>query len=167
MKKLKIQFWKAEKALAMQILDQEGLSEEKSDGQIRIMMRPELYNTNILFLRGEANGYNLYITQISFSTNLDRDTYLDKMITAITNELFTDKGELKAGEICEVKDRDEETWKRRKLLAILPEEYEHRFIAGNSFGRWRHWDCVRPLTKRTEPKSEKCGQLITYTWEEK
>ena len=30
-KKLKIQFWRAEKALAMQILEQEGLPKEKND----------------------------------------------------------------------------------------------------------------------------------------
>ena len=41
-KKLKIQFWKAEKALAMQILEQEGLPKEKGDGFVRINDSPAL-----------------------------------------------------------------------------------------------------------------------------
>lgn len=36
MKKLKIQFWKAEKALAMQILEQKGLPNLKTEGNVRI-----------------------------------------------------------------------------------------------------------------------------------
>lgn len=36
MKELKIQFWRAEKALAMQILEQEGLPKRKKEGFFRI-----------------------------------------------------------------------------------------------------------------------------------
>ena len=42
-KKLKIKFWKAERALAMQILEQEGLPERKETGSVQIR------NVNRLF----------------------------------------------------------------------------------------------------------------------
>lgn len=29
------------------------------------------------------------------------------------------------------------------------------------------WDCARPIAKRIEPTIEECGNVVTYTWEEK
>ena len=155
-KKLKIQFWKAEKALAMQILVQEGL--------------PQLLtSSDSVFLRGSDNLSDFKIAQIMFSTNAERDAYLKKAVNAITDELFTGERELKVGEICEVKDYKDEQWKKRKLLAILPEQYNERFITETEDypTEYSSWDCARPIVKSTEPTIEECGQLITYTWEEK
>ena len=71
--------------------------------------------------------------------------------------------------MCEVKDAEFDIWEKRKLLAILPEQYNRRFIAEmeGRLDEYSSWDCARTITKRTEPTVEECGQLITYTWEEK
>lgn len=164
-KKLKIQFWKAEKALAMQILEQEGLPKEKEKGYIRIVLQPDLL-TEALYLRVKEHEYNLGILSIDFNSNSDRDAYLQKAVNAITDELFTGEGELKIGEMCEVSD-SRDAWVKRRLLAILPEHYVVRFITENDSRSWSSWFYARPIAKRTEPTVEECGQLVTYTWEEK
>lgn len=167
MKKLKIQFWKAEKALAMQILEQEGLPELKEEGLIKIIESPWL-GKETLWLRGYDYKCDWEILKIIFNSNTERDASLNKVVNAITDELFTGEGELKVGEMCEVRDAEFDIWEKRKLLAILPEQYNRRFIAETE-GRpdeYSSWDCARPIG-RTEPKIEGCGQLVTYTWEEK
>ena len=167
MKKLKIQFWKAERTLAMQILEQEGLPKEKMEGEIRISGAPELRDDNV-FLRGDCSSENSNIGWITFNTQYDLNAYLYWAVNAITDELFTGEGELKVGEMCEVRDGENENWRKSKLIAILPEEYDERFIAEWKDYPIRHkgWNYARPVG-RTEPKIEECGQLITYTWEEK
>ena len=165
-KKLKIQFWKAEKALAMQILVQEGLPKRKNEGNVRVWNYLALFKEAIVL--GGINKFDLYIPHIIFDTNAERDEYLQKAVNAITDELFSDEGELKIGEMCEVRDDECERWRKRKLLAILPEQYKNRFIVEwtDCPAKYSSWDCARPIVKRTEPKIEECGQLITYTWEE-
>lgn len=167
-KKLKIQFWKAEKALAMQILEQEGLPEEKEDGFVRIADSPALISETGVWLRGYIHYTNLKLNPIYFVTNAERDAYLDKVINAITDELFTGKVELKIGEMCEVRDDEDAQWKKRKLLAILPEKYNKRVIVEMEDHPNEHssWDCARPIAKLTEPTIEEYGNVITYTWEQ-
>lgn len=167
-KKLKIQFWRAELALAMQILEQEGLPKYKEDGFVNIIDSPWIGKKK-LFLRGDDSIYNWKISRIEFDINTERDTYLQKVVNAITDELFTGEGELKVGEICEVRDAELDFWEKRKLIAILPAQYKRRIIAerGGYPNEYCSWDYARPITKRTEPIVEECGQLITYTWEEK
>ena len=168
MKLLKIQFWKAEKALAMQILEQEGLPSCKEAGKVLILTQPALYTYDIV-LRGRAKWDNLRIPYIEFDTNTERDAYLQKVVAAITDELFSGEGELKIGEMCEVSDSRSDNWKRRKLIAILPEKYDERFIVEKEEYPYEHssWRYARTITKRTEPTVEECGNIVTYTWEEK
>lgn len=162
---LKIQFWKAEKALAMQILEQEG---SFRDSEHVYMGLPELCCDRI-YLCDEEERDNLDVSARSFVANSVRDAYLQKVVAAITDELFTGEGELKIGEMCEVKDYKDEQWKKRKLLAILPEQYNGRFIVEMEDypTAYASWNYARPIIKRTEPTIEECGQLVTYTWEEK
>lgn len=166
-KKLKIQFWKAEKALAMQILEQEGLPEYKGNGFVQIYQSIGLKDCR-LNLRGIDTSFDLYIEQKYFHSSSECDEYLQKAVNAITDELFAGEGELKIGEMCEVSDTEFDIWEKRKLLAILPEQYNRRFIAETEGcpDEYSSWDCARPIG-RTEPKIEECGQLVTYTWEEK
>lgn len=164
-KKLKIQFWKANKALAMQILEKEGLPKRKDEGDVRIWNYSALFR-QALVLYGKEE-FDLNIAHIEFSTNTERDAYLQKVVNAITDELFTDEGgELKVDEMCEVSD-DGVSWHKYRLLAILPNRYEMRFIVENGTLSWCTCTYARPIAKRIEPKIEKCGQLVTYTWEEK
>lgn len=167
-KKLKIQFWKAEKALAMQILEQEGLPKKKESGFIRIDDSPALISETGVGLRGHLSYTNLRLDSIYFTTNAARDAYLQKIVNAITDELFAGEGELKIGEMCEVRDDEREQWRKRKLITILPEKYYKRFIVEKEDYPYEHssWDCARPIAKRIEPKIEECGQLVTCTWEE-
>lgn len=165
-KKLKIQFWKAEKALAMQILEQEGLPKEKEDGEIRIFCSPDLRDDNV-FLRGASKSENLNIGWIDFNTQQDLNAYLQKAVNAITDELFTGEGELKVGEMCEVRDGEVGDWEKRKLIAVLPAQYRERFIVEWEDCPTEHgsWTYARPIAKRIEPKIEECGNVVTYTWE--
>ncbi len=165
MRKLKIQFWRAEKALAMQILEQEG---SFCDSEHVYMELPELCCDRI-YLCDEAGRGNLDVSARSFVANSERDAYLEKIVNSITDELFTGSEELKVGEICEVRDAELDFWEKRKLIAILPEQYKRRFIAerGDYPNGHCSWDCARPIAKRIEPTVEECGQLVTYTWEEK
>ena len=166
-KKLKIQFWRAKLALAMQILEQEGLPERKVNDFIKIISMPCMFRDE-LCLRGYDTQEDFFVDVIYFSSNTARDAYLQKAVNAITDELFTGEGELKIGEMCEVRDAEFDIWEKRKLLAILPEQYNRRFIAETEGcpDEYSSWDCARPIG-RTEPKIEECGQLVTYTWEEK
>ena len=165
-KKLKIQFWKAEKALAMQILEQEGLPENKCKGFVKTEYSPTLGSKEI-WLRGREVIYDSCIDSVYFKTNADRDAYLEKIVNAITDELFTGEGELKIGERCEVRDDEDEPWRKRKLIAILPEQQSYRFVVDSlELRRYIGFEYARPLTKRTEPKIEECGNVVTYTWEE-
>lgn len=168
-KKLKIQFWKAEKALAMQILEQEGLPERKVNDFIKIISMPCMFRDE-LCLRGYDTQEDFFVDVIYFSSNTARDAYLQKAVNAITDKLFTGEGELKIGEMCEVKDYKDGQWKKRKLLAILPKEYKNPFVAESEVGKNDYcilWNCARPIAKRTEPTIEECGNVVTYTWEEK
>lgn len=167
-KKLKIKFWKAEKALVMQILEQEGLPKRKAKGDVQIAVSPDIYHHTI-YLRGERVISDLNVDAVYFECNQERDQCLDRLTNAITSELFTGNGELKVGELCEVRDYEYEDWQTRKLLAILPQNYIIRFIVKMDEVKddWVDFRQARPLCKRTEPKVEECGELITYTWEEK
>ena len=167
MKRLKIQFWRAEKALAMQILVQEGLPKEKG-GFVHIIDSPALDFELGVWLRGYQHGADFDLETISLNSNAERDTYLNKVVSAITDELFTCKGELTVGEMCEVRC-DDDRWEKRKLLAILPVQYNGRFIVEMKEFPNEHssWNCARPIAKHTVPTVEECGQLITYTWEKK
>lgn len=166
-KKLKIQFWKAECALAMQILEQEGLPERKDEGNVQIISNPYLYPTGI-YLRGEEHKSKLDVALRKFVLNSERDIYLNKIVNAITEELFTGTDALKVGEICEVSNGPSGPWHKRKLIAILPSNYYDRFIAQSDCNEndWYRYKYARPIYKRVEPKIEECGDVITYTWDE-
>jgi hypothetical protein len=164
-KKLKIKFWKAEKALAMQIVEQDGLPKEKSDGYIRIAVGTDIDYEN-LYLRGDNSLFDFDVNLGKFDYNKERDEWLNKITQAITDELFTEQGELKVGEKCEFRLDEYCPWSKHKLLAILPEKYNKRYIASLGNYNWVGFREARPICKRTEPKVETNGEIITYTWEE-
>lgn len=163
-KKLKIQFWKAELALAMQILEQKGLPKRKDEGDVRIWNYSALFR-QALVLYGKEE-FDLNISHIEFATNTERDEYLQKAVNAITDELSTGEDKLEVGEMCEVSD-DGVSWHKYRLLAILPDRYEMRFIVENGTLSWCTCTYARPIAKRIEPKIEESGNIVTYTWEEK
>lgn len=78
-KKLKIQFWKAEKALAMQILEQEGLPKEKG-GFVHIIDSPALDFELGVWLRGYQHDADFNLETIHLKSNAERDAYLQKAV---------------------------------------------------------------------------------------
>lgn len=165
-KKLKIKFWKAEKALAMQILEQKGLPKNKEEGYILIVNGPAMYEDSIC-LRGKQHTSDFNLDYYYYETNSERDKDLDKITNAITDELFTSNGELRVGEMCKVSDNENEDGAPNELIAILPKGYKARFIVKVFYGTgWESFEYAQPLSKRTEPKVETNGEIITYTWEE-
>lgn len=167
MKRLRINFWKAQRTLSMQITAQEGLPKEKTSGRVRIAYVPALLEKAVL-LRGVNAKENLRVATISFSTNEDRDCYLKNAIRAITEELFAKKAaRLKVGELCKLWcGKDVIDPHVGRLLAILPSRFRGRFIAENGGGGWNVWDNARPIAKRIEPTVEECGSVLTYTWKD-
>lgn len=162
-KKLTIRFTKFEKALAMQILEQEG-SFRDSEHVCRGF--PELCCDRIYFCDEEERG-NLGVSVSHFDTNTERDEYLKNVIRWISEEQFgrNNEGMLKSGELCEVRDHKDFEWKKRKLITILPKRFANRYIVEDSWDNadWTCFMCARPLGRRIEPKID--GDI--YTWEEK
>lgn len=171
-KKLKIKFWKAEKALAMQIIEQEGLPIEKRSGTVNIV-HGCFFHIDKVFLRGQGTRYDFDVVGKAFDSNEERNAYFDKITQAITDELFSVTGEIKVGEMCEVRDFDNEEWEERELIAILPDWVSRRFIVQaidfgyGTLAEWISFSQARPIAKRIEPKVEVKGEITMYTWEEK
>lgn len=161
-KKLKIRFVKFEKALAMQILEQEG--EFKSSTHVRLSYSEPWIESKYIYLIGKHVEFDKHVSTMRFHNNEERDAYLKKVIHWISEEQFTGgMRELKVDEMCEVRDYEDDAWLKRRLVRILPEGYSYRYIT-NSLEPHRYlgYEYARPLTKRTEPKID--GDI--YTWEE-
>lgn len=94
MVKLKIRFVKFEKALAMQVLEQDeslrgnnitlGYTCTETGLDILSYMNPHLDN-DTLFIRGEEPLNDHEVTTIHFSSNKERDEYFNKCTTALRN----------------------------------------------------------------------------------
>lgn len=161
-KKLKIRFVKFEKALAMQILEQEGSFRNSYHIQIGV---PELCGDDVYLCEEDERDNLNHVSMLEFVSNELRDVYLNNVIRWISEEQFNGgMRELKVDEMCEVRDYEDDTWLKRRLVRILPEEHSCRYIT-NSLEPHRYlgYEYARPITKRTEPKID--GDI--YTWEEK
>lgn len=158
-KKLKIRFTKFEKALAMQILEQEGSFCDSEHIQIGI---PELCGDDIYLCEEDERDNLNHVSMIEFVSNELRDVYLNNVIRWISKEQFCE--ELKVGELCEVRNNNtDDEWKIRKLITILPEPYYSPYIVEAHEGRGRCWqafDQASPIKNGTL-KIE--GDI--YTWE--
>lgn len=159
-KKLKIRFVKFEKALAMQILEQEG---SFRDSEHVLTGLPELCCDSIFLCDEEERG-NLGIFVRFFDTNAERDEYLKTVIRWISKEQFAEgSGELKVGELCKVRDCDYEEWEKRRLLAILPERFKDPYVVEDPRcdNDWLCFRQARPIDGVVEPTID--GDV--YTWE--
>lgn len=162
-KKLKIRFVKFERALAMQVLEQEGYFDSMK--HIRVRAYPAVDETCV-FLRGREKEYDYSIKTIRFNNNVARDEYLDKVIKWISEEQFSTGRKLEIGKECMVSlfdDIDGEDWVMGRLLAILPEHIRRRYIiqSKNDKGLATSWEYARPLASFVRPKID--GDV--YTWE--
>lgn len=162
-KKLKIRFVKFERAIAMQILEQEGYFDTMK--HVRVRAYPAVDETCV-FLRGVEKEYDYSVKTIRFNGNDERDEYLNNVIKWISEEQFATGGKLKIGKECEVSDfpyPKNNEWKRRKLLAILPERIRFRYITESisSDTGFCTWINARPIASFVRPRID--GDV--YTWE--
>lgn len=162
-KLLKIRFVKFEKALAMQILEQEGSFRNSAHIQIGI---PELCEDDIYLCEEDERDNLNNVSVLKFVSNKLRDTRLDDIISWISEEQFDMRsGKLTVGELCEVRNKNtDDEWKIRKLITILPEPYYSPYIVEAHEGRGRCWqafDQARPIKNSTLIIK---GDI--YTWEE-
>ena len=164
-KKLKIRFTKFEKALAMQILEQEGSFCDSEHIQTGI---PELCRDDIYLCEEDERDNLNHVSMLEFLSNELRDVYLNNVIRWISEEQFCEEQfceELTVGELCEVRNKNtDDVWRIRKLITILPEPYYSPYIVEAHEGRgccWQAFDQARPI-KNSNPKID--GDI--YTWEE-
>lgn len=147
-KKLKIRFTKFEKALAMQILEQEGSFCNSAHIQIGI---PELCGDDIYLCEEDERDNLNHVSMVEFVSNELRDVYLNNVIRWISEEQFRE--EITVGELCEVRNKNtDDEWKIRKLITILPEPYYSPYIVEAHEGRGRCWqafDQARPIKNST------------------
>ena len=168
-KKLKLAFWLTDKTLAMKIEEQAGLPRLKETGFVRIKASPYLDNWGI-YLRGNYWAADNQVVSKCFNSNEERDDYLQKMVQLITQELFSSNKELKIGEVCDISnDPQFLDCYAGKLIAILPKGLKNRYIIKSDWGTngWVCGEYARMWNRTERPTIEECGQLITYTWEEK
>jgi len=156
-KKLKIRFVKFERALAMQILEQEGYF--KATKHVRVRAYPAVDETCV-FLRGWEKEYDYSLKTIRFKNNVARDEYLNNVIKWISEEQFATGGKLEIGEACLFSD-DMKDWNAGKYAGKCAKQLgEPRFLAleGNvSIIRWKY---VKPF----DGESLKIDGDV-YTWE--
>ena len=91
-KKLKIRFVKFEKALAMQVLEQE--YKFKNTEHVWVRASPD-FDEEGIYLRGVSAEWNEDVRQINFNDNAERDQYLNNVVKWISEEQFAMGGKLK------------------------------------------------------------------------
>lgn len=100
-KKLKLAFWLTDKTLAMKVVEQTGLPHLKETGFVRIKASPFLEDWGI-YLRGNYWAADTQVVSKDFSSNEERDAYLQKVVNAITDELFIADEKLEFNKPCKV-----------------------------------------------------------------
>ena len=159
-KKLKIRFVKFERALAMQILEQDGIF--KATEHVKAIVCPEICN-KCIYLRGKNLEYDTAIGFIRFSDNAERDKYFNNAIKWISEEQFATGGKLEIGKECEASDNGED-WVVRSFAGKSAKQLgEPRYLAYwyDNLGYLMRYKYVRPLSSFVRPKID--GDV--YTWE--
>ena len=144
-KLLKIRFVKFEKALVAQQLDV--LGDEHFDGTKHVKLDGGFYLCEgLLSLINIATDERIKIDTIYFRNNAERDEYLNKVIKWISEEQFSMRGKIKIGSKCAVSD-NMVSWRKRFLLAVLPEDIDKRYITNGRFpGESESWRYARPIS---------------------
>ena len=160
-KKLKIRFVKLEKALVMQILEQQGTFPITE--HVKTSASPE-FGIDKIYLCDEKS-YMLEPDYTMFGSNQGRDEYLRKVISWINNEQFGfAHSSIEIGKKVKVKDFEDgfNEWREETLIAIIPNVKTGSFITSEGDGDWLSWDEARPVCDY--PIIDDSGEV--YTWEE-
>ena len=160
-KKLKIRFVKFERALAMQILEQDGIF--KATKHVQSISSPGI-NYCYICLRGDdLSLHNIISTLSNFSDNAERDEYFNNVIKWISEEQFATGGKLEIGKECEASDNGENWFVRFFAGKSAKQLGEPRYLAYwyDNLGYLIRYKYVRPLGSFVRPKID--GDV--YTWE--
>lgn len=168
-KKLKIKFITEDRLLKMQVLEFSGLYSFQPGGFIRQGFASYLGKDIVTLGSPITTSIPGVETNRYFESTAARKQYLANIVTSITNELFTRKGKPLPWEECEFRDHDSDEWIRAIYVGTLPEKGEMvgvhmSYVSPVEVNFWKQ---VRPLTTRVLPDTERNGNEITYTWEEK
>lgn len=156
-KKLKIRFVKFERAIAMQVLEQEGYFDTKE--HVRVRAYPAVDDTCI-FLRGWEKNYDYSLQTIRFDNNAERDEYLNDVINWISEEQFAEDGKLEIGEEC-LFSEDSNNWLSGKYAGECAEQLgEPRFLKLDNDVSISRWKYAKPFYGALKIDGD------VYTWEE-
>lgn len=170
-KKLKLAFWLTDKTLAMKIEEQAGLPHLKETGFVRIKSSPNLEDWGI-YLRGSYWAANNLIVSKYFSSNKERDAYLDRVVNAITDELFIADEKLEFNKPCKV-DNNITTGKFELAIYLGKLRLNDKWYYitkpfdedSSNPTMLKAWSVVSPVKTCRGPIKEEFGPVVTYTWE--
>lgn len=157
-KKLVIRFVKFERALAMQILEQEGLL--KATEHVKALGFPAIGSGGISLRGVDSSLHNNISISSNFPDNDARDEFLVEVIKWISEEQFSGSDKLEIGKECEFSDNAIK-WFRGVFGGKSAKQLgEPRFFAAGSdiLVRFKY---VRPIDSCLQPKIY--GDV--YTWE--
>lgn len=141
MKELKLKIEKFEKGLAFQLLKKSGYFEDtehvKFSSHHAIIMNKVILNK---YLNDTSIGIKY------FADNEERDTVFDNIIKWISEEQFSvPRTGLVIGKEAMFNDNLGADLVRRKLIYIMPEGFESRYISdSNTYPYWCYWKYAYP-----------------------
>lgn len=141
MKELRLKIEKLNKAIVFQTLKMNGDFEDSE--HVKFMSHPAIIRDEIL-LDKYPNETAVGIKY--FNDNDERDEVFDNIIKWISDEQFSlPRRELKIGDEAMFNDNIGADLVRRRLIYILPEEFESRYISdSNTYPYWCYWKYAYP-----------------------
>lgn len=141
MKELRLRIEKFNKAIVFQTLKMNGVFEDSE--HVRFMYHPAIIRDEIL-LDKYPNETAVGIKY--FKDNDERDEVFDNIIKWISDEQFSvPRRELEVGKEAMFNDTLGSDLVRRKLIHILPEGFESRYISdSNTYPYWCYWKYAYP-----------------------
>ena len=141
MKELRLKIEKFNKAIAFQTLKMNGEFEDSA--HVKFMSHPAIIRNEIL-LDKYQNDTAVGIKY--FKDNDERDKAFDNIIKWISDEQFSvPRRELVIGQEAMFNDTLGSDLYRRKLLYIMPEGFESRYISDSStYPYWCYWKYAYP-----------------------
>lgn len=141
MKELRLKIEKFNKAIVFQTLKMQGDFEDSE--HVKFMSHPAIIRNEIL-LDKYPNETAVGIKY--FNDNDERDEVFDNIIKWISDEQFSlPRRELAVGQEAMFNDTLGSDLVRRKLIYILPEGFESRYISdSNTYPYWCYWKYAYP-----------------------
>lgn len=142
MKELRLKIEKFNKAIAFQTLKMNGDFEDSE--HVKFMSHPAIIRNEILL---DKYPNNTAVGIKYFNDNDERDEVFDNIIKWISDEQFSlPRRELVVGKEAMFNDTLGSDLVRRKLIYILPEGFESRYISdAATYPYWCYWKYAYPV----------------------